>query len=253
MEQVRERAAPGQWWRVKGQVAIVTGGARGLGREICEALAEAGASVIAADILYEDTEPRTARTYEDGGQIVQMGLDLTDADQTRDAVARVAERYRQLDILVNNAAIDHTVPIEELDIEQWRRVVDVNLTGPWLMMKHAIPLMRREGRGQIVNIASTASKRAWPNAAAYHATKWGLLGLSHAMHAEARRHGVKVMALVSGGMRTPFLLDRFPGLDEATLQDPRNVAEVVRFMLSLPPETVLPEVMCIPMTETSWP
>jgi NADP-dependent 3-hydroxy acid dehydrogenase YdfG len=80
-----------------------------------------------------------------------------------------------------------------------------------------------------------------------------LLGLSHALHVEARPHNVKVTAVVAGGMRTPFLLDRFPDLDPAVLQDPANVAETVRFVLSQPEETVIPEVLVLPMRETSWP
>ena len=112
---------------------------------------------------------------------------------------------------------------------------------------------RQQGQGHIINIVSTAAKRAWPNAAAYHASKWGLLGLSHALHTEARPHGVKVTAVIAGGMRTPFLLDRFPDLDTSLLQDPANVAETVRFVLSQPAETVIPEVMVIPMRESSWP
>jgi short-subunit dehydrogenase len=116
-----------------------------------------------------------------------------------------------------------------------------------------MPGMREARRGHVVNIVSTAAKRAWPNAAAYHASKWGLLGFTHALHTEARPHGVKVTAVVAGGMRTPFLLDRFPDIDVDTLQDPRNVAATVRFVLTQPPETVIPEVMVLPMRETSWP
>jgi short-subunit dehydrogenase len=107
--------------------------------------------------------------------------------------------------------------------------------------------------GHIINIVSTAAKRAWANASAYHASKWGLLGLSHALHVEARKHGVKVTALVAGGIRTPFLLERFPDIDPGVLQDPRNVAATVRFLLSQPAETVIPEIMVLPMRETSWP
>ena len=132
-------------------------------------------------------------------------------------------------------------------------MIDVNLRGPFLMSKHAARIMKANGSGHIVNIASTASKRAWPNAAAYHASKWGLLGLSHALHAELRPHRIKVSAVVAGGMRTPFLLERFPDIDPGVLQDPANVAATIRFLLSLPEETVIPEVMVIPMRETSWP
>jgi len=113
--------------------------------------------------------------------------------------------------------------------------------------------MRRQGSGQIVNIVSTAGKRAWANASAYHASKWGLLGLSHALHVEGRTHGIKVTAVVSGGMRTPFLLERFPDIDPGVLQDPLNVARTILFVLTQPAETVIPEVMVLPMRETSWP
>ncbi|MGB2607378.1 MAG: SDR family oxidoreductase, partial [Isosphaeraceae bacterium] len=113
--------------------------------------------------------------------------------------------------------------------------------------------MRRQGSGHIVNIVSTAARRAWANASAYHASKWGLLGFSHALHVEARPHRVKVTAVIAGGMRTPFLTERFPDLDPGLLQDPANVAETIRFVLGQPAESVIPEIMVIPMRETSWP
>jgi NADP-dependent 3-hydroxy acid dehydrogenase YdfG len=155
--------------------------------------------------------------------------------------------------LINNAGIDVTLPIEELAVEDWDRVLRVNLSGPFLMSKYAFPYMKQQGRGHIVNVVSTAAKRAWANASAYHASKWGLLGFSHALHVEARQHNIKVTALVAGGMRTPFLLDRFPDIDVNVLQDPKNVADAVRFVLTQPEETVIPEMMVLPMRETSWP
>ncbi|MGN6388455.1 MAG: SDR family oxidoreductase, partial [Burkholderiaceae bacterium] len=158
-----------------------------------------------------------------------------------------------LDILINNAGTDVTCPIEELSFEDWDRVMKTNLYGPFLLSKYASVHMRERGRGHIVNIASTAAKRAWPNAGAYHASKWGLLGLSNSLHAELRPHNIKVTAVLAGGMRTPFLLDRFPDIDVSTLQDPANVAMAVKSVLLLPEETVIPEVMVLPMRETSWP
>jgi NAD(P)-dependent dehydrogenase (short-subunit alcohol dehydrogenase family) len=159
----------------------------------------------------------------------------------------------RLDVLVNNAGTDVTVPIDELTEEEWLRVIATNLNGPFMLAKHAADHMRRAGGGYIVNVASTAAKRAWPNAAAYHASKWGLLGLSHALHAELRPHNIRVTAVIAGGMRTPFLLDRFPDLDPSVLQDPANVAESIRAVLTLPASTVVAELTVLPMRETSWP
>jgi NAD(P)-dependent dehydrogenase (short-subunit alcohol dehydrogenase family) len=236
-----------------GRVVLVTGGARGLGEAIVRTLASAGARVIAGDVRLELAE-RTAedvRAHGDDAQAVE--LDVTDASSAAAVVDRVRDRHGRLDVLVNNAGVDVTAPFEEISLADWDRILDVNLRGPVVMSRAAFPVMREHGGGHIVNVVSTAAKRAWPNASAYHATKWGLLGFSHALHTEARPLGIKVTAVVAGGMRTPFLLDRFPDLDAGVLQDPRNVAETIRFVLLQPPETVVPEVMVIPMRETSWP
>lgn len=220
------------------KLALVTGGGRGLGAAICGELSEAGYEVMAADLRFaKDCPYRTVK------------LDLTSEQE----IAKGIGALDRLDVLVNNAGVDFTLPIEELSVSQWDSVIDVNLRAPFLLARHASRLMKAQGGGHIVNIASTAAKRTWPNACAYHASKWGLLGLSHALHAELRPHRIKVSAVVAGGMRTPFLLDRFPDIDPGILQDPANVAKTVRFLLSLPDESVIPEVMVIPMREGSWP
>jgi NAD(P)-dependent dehydrogenase (short-subunit alcohol dehydrogenase family) len=240
-----------------GRVVIITGGSRGLGAAIAQVLGQSGARLVIADVARERAEDRVAMLADLDIQAIAMPLDVGDERQVRLTVDATLEIFGRLDAVVNNAAIDITVPMAELDAADWERVVRTNLTGPFLMAKHAAAAMgpRTEtgGGGHIVNIASTASKRAWPNAAAYHATKWGLLGLSHALHAELRPQGIKVCAVVAGGMRTPFLLDRFPDIDPQVLQDPLNVARAVRFVLTQPEESVVPEITVLPMRESSWP
>lgn len=238
---------------LKNMVALVTGGARGLGRAICESLSEAGSIVIAADVDGTLAQKTAAMLSTDGRRVAPFTLDVTDRQQVEKAAEWVVETYGRVDFLINNAAIDVTLSVEELAVEDWNRIIATNLTGPFLISKSIFPIMKRQGRGHIVNIASTAAKRAWANASAYHASKWGLLGFSHALHVEARPHNIKVTAMVVGGMKTPFLLDRFPDIDASTLQDPMNVARTIQFILMQPEETVLPEVMVIPMKETSWP
>jgi NAD(P)-dependent dehydrogenase (short-subunit alcohol dehydrogenase family) len=238
---------------LEGKTILITGGSRGLGAAIAETLGEAGGRIVVADLAADRAEQCAKTLVERNIEAMALPLDVGDEAQVEKAVSRVRERFGRLDVLVNNAAIDYTVPISELSGADWERVVRTNLTGPFLMAKYAVAAMGGKGGGHIVNIASTASKRAWPNAAAYHATKWGLLGLSHAMHAELRPQGIKVSAIVAGGMRTPFLLDRFPDIDPNVLQDPKNVANTVKFVLLQPEETVIPEVMVIPMRESSWP
>jgi NAD(P)-dependent dehydrogenase (short-subunit alcohol dehydrogenase family) len=231
---------------LENKTVLVTGGAGGLGAAICRELSRAGASVVVADVNHSGAQ-KLVETLHTPARAVK--LDVTNEAE----VAAVMDRAGRLDVLVNNAAVDFTLPIDELSVTQWDAVIGVNLRGPFLLSKHAARVMKAQGSGHIVNIASTASKRAWPNAAPYHASKWGLLGLSHALHAELRPHRIKVSAVVAGGMRTPFLLDRFPDIDTGVLQDPANVAATVHFLLTLPEETVIAEVVVIPMRETSWP
>ncbi|HCF27203.1 MAG TPA: short-chain dehydrogenase [Cyanobacteria bacterium UBA11049] len=238
---------------LKGKVAIVTGGGRGLGEAICRMLSEAGAIAIVADIREELAQKVALEIQADGGKTQALQLDVCHAAQVESAIAEIVSQYGQLDILINNAGVDVTLPVDELSVQDWERIIAVNLNGPFVMSKFVLPYMKQQGQGHIVNIASTAAKRAWANASAYHASKWGLLGFSHALHVEARPHNVKVTAVVAGGMRTPFLLERFPDIDLNNLQDPKHVADTIRYVLMQPAETVIPEVMVLPMRETSWP
>jgi NAD(P)-dependent dehydrogenase (short-subunit alcohol dehydrogenase family) len=236
-----------------GKVALVTGGGRGLGEAICRMLGAEGAIAIVADIREELAETVALEIQADGGKAKAMRLDICDEHQVEIAVNQIVSEFGRLDILINNAGTDVTLPIDALTIADWDRVLAVNLRAPFVLSKQVLPTMQQQRQGHIVNIASTASKRAWANASAYHASKWGLLGFSHALHVEARSHGIKVTAVIAGGMQTPFILDRFPDTPLDKLQDPKNVADTIRYVLCQPAATVIPEVMVVPMQESSWP
>lgn len=235
------------------KVALVTGGGRGLGEAICHRLGKAGAIALVADIRDELAEKVALEIQAEGGKAEAVHLNVTDEEQVTEVVDRIVQQYGRFDILINNAGIDVTLPIEELTIPDWDRILAVNLRAPFVLSKAVMPHMRQQGSGHIVNIASTAAKRTWANASAYHASKWGLLGFSHALHVEARPHKVKVTAIIAGGMQTPFIFDRFPDTPIDKLQDPKNVADTIHYVLCQPAETVIPEVMIIPMQESSWP
>ncbi|HZZ91941.1 MAG TPA: SDR family oxidoreductase [Usitatibacter sp.] len=232
---------------------LVTGGGRGLGAAICETLARAGAQVFVGERSPDLAEQSARRLRDEGLSADAVVMDVGREGDVNAAIRRLVDRFGRIDAVINNAAIDVTAAIDEITVEQYENVVRTNLIGPFLVMKAVVPYMKERKQGHIVNVASTASKRTWPNASAYHSTKWGLLGLSHAMHAELRPHGIKVSAVLPGGMRTPFLLDRFPDIDPNVLQDPANVALAVKWVLMMPAESVIPEMMVIPMRESSWP
>ena len=252
---------------LRGQVALVTGGAGGLGLEICRMLVAKGATAIIGDVRAEHAERAAEELHASQNGAVSarvavlqataaaepLHLDLTSEKSAEAAVHSILERHGRLDILINNAGVDLTLPVDQITVAEWDRILGINLRGPFVLSRLAFPIMQRQGGGQIVNIISTAGKRAWANASAYHASKWGLLGLSHALHVEGRAAGVGVTAVIAGGMRTPFLFDRFPDLDPELLQEPSAVANAVRFALSQPAGTVVPEITVLPVRETSWP
>lgn len=163
------------------RIALVTGGAQGIGKGIARQLLEDGYTVIIADVDEEAGE-ETAAEYGSLGSIAFVATDVADEAAARRCLAHVREQYGRLDALVNNAGLPNAsnAPLEQLRLEHWNRVLAVNLTGPLLMTKHAAPLLR-ESRGAIVNIASVRALQSEPHNEAYAASKGGLIALTHAL------------------------------------------------------------------------
>ena len=242
---------------LRGKVVLVSGAGSGLGEATARAFAEAGCAVACLDLNRAGVERVCRELGERDVPSLALPCDVGDAEAVFRTVGSAVERFGRLDVVVNNAAVDHTVSIAEMTVEQWDQVQAVNLRGPFLMAKAALPTMRRQRGGHIVNIASTAATRAWANAAAYHASKWGLIGFSRALGVEGRPCGIRVTTIIPGGMRTHFF-DRFaeqgiPMPDEANLQDPANVARTIVFAVQMPVESAIQELIVTPLTETSWP
>ena len=242
---------------LKGKAVLVTGAGSGLGEATAHAFARTGCAVACVDIDKEAVGRVSHELETQGSKSFAIRCDVSDASSVQNAVELTGTRFGRLDILVNCAAIDHTLSVEEMTIEQWDQVIAVNLRGPFLFARAALPLMRAQQSGHIINIASTAATRAWANAAAYHASKWGLRGFSRALGVEGRPHGIRVTTIIPGGMRTHFF-DRFaeqgiPMPEEQNLQDPATVADAIVYAAMMPPESALQEMIITPVTETSWP
>jgi NAD(P)-dependent dehydrogenase (short-subunit alcohol dehydrogenase family) len=140
------------------KVALVTGGAQGLGEALCRTLGQDGATVAIADIHGEQAEALASKLNADGLHTVAVPMDVTDADAAQSAVRRFSEQFGKLDILINNAAIDKTVSVEELTLSEWDRIMATNLRGPFVMSKLALAMMTTRRTGHIINIVSTAAK-----------------------------------------------------------------------------------------------
>lgn len=242
---------------LEGKAVLVTGAGSGLGEATARAFAHAGCAVACVDINAQAVGRVSNDLEAQGCRSVAIQCDASNSLAVFSTVQMAHDQFGKLDILVNCAAIDHTLSVEEMTIEQWDQVIAVNLRGPFLFAKAALPLMRAQHAGHIINIASTAATRAWANAAAYHASKWGLRGFSRALGVEGRPDGIRVTTIIPGGMRTHFF-DRFaeqgiPMPDEQNLQDPAAVADAIVYAAMVPKESALQEMIITPLTETSWP
>jgi NAD(P)-dependent dehydrogenase (short-subunit alcohol dehydrogenase family) len=240
-----------------GKVVLVTGAGSGLGEATAHTFAAAGCIVACVDIN-QQAAARVCRDLEaQNARGIALHCDVSNAGEVFAVIETVNRQLGRLDIVVNCAAIDHTLPVSEMSVEQWDQVINVNLRGPFLFAKAALPVMQRQRSGHIINIASTAAVRAWANASAYHASKWGIVGFSRGLSVEGREHGIRVTTIIPGGMRTHFF-DRFaeqgiPLPEQENLQDPANVAAAILFAARMPAESAVQEMIVTPVTETSWP
>lgn len=225
--------------------AIITGGARGIGRGVAEKLMDLGASVVLADID-EETANETAKeltaTYD--GEAVAVQCDVTDSESVTRTVDRTADRFGDVGILVNNAGAAELARTWEMPESEWRQTVDVCLTGPFLCTKAVINHMLNEGHdGAIVNVSSLNYLAATDGLPHYSAAKAGLSQFTEVVASEAGRHGIRINAVAPGSTRTPMtegngllegkmgeeFVDRTP---LGRIGEPEDVAKVVAFLVS---------------------
>jgi len=186
-------------------VALITGASRGLGRAAAARLLERGAAVA---VNVRDQARADAAVGELGGRSLALPGDLEDAGVAELLVARTLEEFGRLDILINNAALPFTTRFEQITPAEWRRAVEVNLTAPFLLTRAAVPAMKAQGYGRIVNISSTAGRMVSTlGGAHYTATKTGLLGLTRAAAKELGGYGITVNAVCPGMIDTELTRD----------------------------------------------
>ncbi|MBT2537378.1 SDR family oxidoreductase [Arthrobacter sp. ISL-69] len=222
---------------------LVTGGASGLGAAVVDAVLKAGGTPVVLDRDIRNVS--AAKAFE---------VDVADRRAVSEAVREAAETLGGLDAVVTAAGIDRCGKLEDVPAEDWEKVVFVNLFGTVSVVRAALPYLKAS-RGRVVTVASTLGKRALPEATAYCASKFGVVGFSHALAAETGGE-IGVTTMIPGGMKTRFFDDRaeqYKPQDDSRLNDPANVAEAILFALSQPPGCEVREMLICHEDEGSWP
>jgi NAD(P)-dependent dehydrogenase (short-subunit alcohol dehydrogenase family) len=186
--------------RLKGKIALVTGGARGIGLAVAKAMAAEGAVPVIADI--NEAGARDALAARGSSEGLALGVDVADEASVTAMIEAITARYARLDILVNNAGIGGNTPFLDIELAEWNRTIGINLTGAFLVAQASARVMVKGGSGKIVNIASLSGQRGGHGRAAYGAAKAGLELLTKVMAVELAEHGINVNAIAPGAIET---------------------------------------------------
>ena len=242
-----------------GQVSVVTGAGRGIGRAIALKLADLGARVVLCGRIraaLEQTAAAIENLAHNSGRSSVIECDVTDLGSVESMAERVERTFHRVDILVNNAGIGGPAgPLHQLAPDNWERVLNTNLRGVYYCIRGLTPLMiqtsirtataKDKARGgHIINISSLAGKNALPNGAAYAASKWGLNGLSYSVAEELRAHNVRVSVVCPGSVHTEF--SPHPGKNEEKMLQASDVAHVVAMLVTQAPQSFASEVLLQP-------
>ena len=233
---------------LKGQLAVVTGASRGIGRAISVRLAGMGATVVLVARDSGQIESVREEIATGSGHAEAACCDL----RSPEAIAALSERIRKdyggCDILVNNAGVGNQgKPLYEMPVAEWDLLMETNLRAPYLMIQAFAPLMIEAKRGHIVNISSLAGKNPLPNGAAYSASKWGLNGLTYSVSEELRPYGIRVSVVAPGSVNSGFASGRdWSSKDPSTKIQPEDIAGIVAMLVTQAPQSFISEVLVRP-------
>ena len=225
--------------RLEGQVALVTGASKGIGKSIARALAMEGAHVILVARSKEQLSSAVEQIYSLGLKASLHVADLTDPVATEKVIAAAVAEFGRLDILVNNAGLGHFRPATELSLQQFDEMWNLNVRAIFVATKAALPSMIKANRGAIVNIGSLAGKNSFKGGTGYSATKWALRGFASSLMLEVRQYNIRVITVFPGSVDTTFSATSKRG---ESITQPEDVASAVVFAVTAPERSMFSEI-----------
>jgi 3-hydroxybutyrate dehydrogenase len=195
-----------------GKVAFITGSASGIGLEIAKTFAQEGAKVVISDLNKEKSDSVAGELREQGYEAFSAPCDVTDEEAFKNALESAHSRFGRIDILVNNAGLQYVSPIEEFPTEKFEFLIKVMLTAPFIGIKHVFPIMKQQGFGRVINMASINGVIGFAGKAAYNSAKHGVIGLTKVAALEGAEHGITVNALCPGYVDTPLVRNQLKDL-----------------------------------------
>lgn len=229
---------------LKGRVAVVTGASSGIGEACALAYAAAGARVVLAARRKDRLEGLVAKVEAQGGEALAVETDVTNEDAVANLFEQAVDRFGAVDILINNAGIADSTPVDELPKEMWDRVIATNLTSAFLCAREAFRVMKGRGHGRIINVGSISARVPRANSPAYTASKYGLDGLTHALAVDGREFNIAVSMFNPGIVATEIA----PGavkLDKDFVAQPEDIADAIIHMTALPDHLNFYEAMIV--------
>lgn len=215
---------------LKGKTAIVTGSTSGIGQGMARALAKAGANVMLNGLgdAGQIEKDRAAMEQETGARIAYNGADMTKPDQIENLIRQTKQTFGSVDIIINNAGVQHVAPIDEFPPEKWDLIIAINLTSAFHMTRFALPFMKEAGWGRIINLASAHALVASPFKSAYVAAKHGLAGMTKAVALEVAEKNITVNAICPGYVKTPLVENQIADTAKARgMSEQQVVSEVI--------------------------